>query len=97
MTEAELLGHVLELTRWLQLLAYHVPDSRRSAPGFPDLVIVGPNGLLFRELKSTFGRPTAEQTSWGWTIRAGGADWGIWRPLDWDTGQVEAELRAIAK
>jgi hypothetical protein len=35
----------------LRLLAKVDPDPRKSTPGFPDLGLVGPGGLLFIELK----------------------------------------------
>jgi len=43
---------------------YHTYDSRRSDAGFPDLVICGYDLLMFLELKSSTGKPTAEQTEW---------------------------------
>lgn len=48
------------------LLVYHTHDSRLSAPGFPDLVLVHPtNGrLLFCELKQEGKYPTTEQRLW---------------------------------
>ena len=96
MTEEELLGRVLELAGWLRLLAYHTHDSRRSPAGFPDLVIAGPRGVIFAELKSGTGGYTAAQKRWRWMLQAGGASYRLWRPGDWASGQIEAQLKAIA-
>jgi hypothetical protein len=43
---------------------YHTRDSRRSVPGFPDLVLVRPPRLLFVELKTERGKLTADQVAW---------------------------------
>lgn len=43
---------------------YHTHDSRKSEKGFPDLCMVRGPVLVFMELKSENGRPTAEQLSW---------------------------------
>lgn len=52
---------LLELHGWL---AYHTFDSRRSAPGFPDIVAVKGRRLLVLELKTDTGKVTTEQHVW---------------------------------
>lgn len=89
-------GHVVELARSLGFsLVYHTYDSRRSQPGFPDLVLVNPGRgrLLFRELKSAKERISGEQKRWGDGFRAVGADFDFWRPQDWVSGRIECELK----
>ena len=78
-------------------LAYHTHDSRRSEPGFPDLVLVHPvkKQLLFRELKRTKGVVSAAQTKWLVTLRSAGHDAKIWRPADWLDGSIENELKGL--
>ena len=56
MSEDELDDVIREACRVRGLLAYHTHDSRRSEPGFPDWVIVGPGGVIFRECKGYDGR-----------------------------------------
>ena len=45
-------NHTITLTaRAFGWLVYHTYNSRRSEPGFPDLVLVKGNRILFREVK----------------------------------------------
>lgn len=82
MTEAQFLAAVLDLARLFGWRAYHTHDSRRSAPGFPDLVLVKPPRIVFAELKSLTGRVTAEQAAWLADLRACGLTAGVWTPRD---------------
>jgi len=97
MTEAQLLASVLYLAAWTRWWAYHVHDSRRSAPGFPDLVLVhrGTGRTLFRELKSEKGRLTVEQRE---VLELLGRrnDVGVWTPADWTSGAILRELKTTA-
>ena len=69
---------------------YHTYDSRRSAPGFPDLVLVRER-ILFAELKTEAGRTTPAQTAWRNAILAAAGEHYVWRPGDWL--EVQAVLR----
>lgn len=75
-------------------LIYHTHDSRRSAPGFPDLVMINPvsGRVLFRELKRNKGRVTGEQQAWLDGLVTVGLDAGVWRPNDLDDGTILREL-----
>lgn len=95
MTEAELERELRRLLTRHGLYGYHNPDSRRSAAGFPDWVIIGVGGILWRELKAPFEQPSGEQRRVGYLLQASGADWDVWRPLDFTTGRIAAELAAI--
>ncbi|MDA8440464.1 MAG: VRR-NUC domain-containing protein [Propionibacterium sp.] len=95
MTEAKLLDHVRAAARAMRLRAYHTHDSRRSEPGFPDLVIVGPGGVLYRELKTQKGRVRLEQTAWLDDLTRAGQNARIWRPIDVLNGTVLDELHAL--
>lgn len=94
MTEAELQAQILDLCKHMGLLVYHTYDSRRSQPGFPDLVIVGKHGVLYRELKTDRGRVSKEQDQWLVALHATGADAKVWRPRDWPT-RVHRELQEL--
>lgn len=50
--------------------------------GWPDLVLVGPGGILHRELKGDGGKVSDEQAEWGEWITAAGGDWKVWWPAD---------------
>lgn len=95
MSEADLDRNVKQLAGWLKLYAYHTRDSRGSARGFPDWVICGPGGVLFRECKSLTGTLSPDQRAW---CNALGpvADVSVWRPEDWHNGRIRRELEAIA-
>ncbi len=95
MTEKDLQDLVLELAARLRLHAYHTFDSRRSAPGFPDLIIAGPGGHLFAELKSAGGKLSPEQVDWKYALSAAGATYRVWYPHHWETGEIHFELRML--
>ena len=92
MSEAELQSAVLELARYLGWLCYHTHDSRHSAAGFPDLVMVRDTRLIFAELKSENGRVKVEQWAWLDALNTC-AEVVVWRPEHWLDGTIEAALR----
>lgn len=99
MSEAELTRDIMALADSLGLLWHHCPDSRRCKGnrGFPDLVIAGPGGIIFAEVKGPDGETSAEQDLWGWTISdRKPARWRLWRPADLEDGTIERELRQLA-
>lgn len=73
---------LLKLRGWS--LVYHTYDSRRSHKGFPDIVTVRKNRLVFIELKSAKGKPTEEQWQWLNALAETQAEVYLWRPSDWD-------------
>jgi hypothetical protein len=94
-TEADLQQAIVDLAQRLGLRTYHTYDSRRSDPGFPDLVIAGRGGVLFRELKSATGRVTKDQQGWLELLTGNGMDAGLWRPSALQDGLVLRDLRRI--
>lgn len=106
MTEGQLLGHILAAAAELGLLVFHpltlcarclkpVGGYMAGQRGFPDLVVAGPRGTLFRELKDAWAMPRPSQTKWRYTLLAGGADYAVWRPAAWFDGTIRRELLAI--
>lgn len=95
MSERQLQELIIELAKRMGWLAYHTFDSRRSTPGFLDLVMVHPRQrrILWRELKSETGTTTPEQKAWISALSLVGADVDVWRPRDWVSGRIERELR----
>ena len=92
MTEKELLACVRELARLAGWLCYHTHDSRRSEPGFPDVVLVRGGRVLFRELKVGRNHVTPTQARWLDRLREAGADAAVWRDTDWLDGTIERGL-----
>lgn len=96
MTEAELTRHVVAYCKDLDLLRFHVHNSMRMEAGFPDEIIIGPGGLIWRELKREGVSLTFRQRQVGQRLTDAGQDWGVWRPSDLLSGRIVAELEAIA-
>lgn len=94
LTEKQFQARVIELARLTGHLVFHTYDSRRSEPGFPDLVIVKP-GLflpLFVELKATGGKLSEAQKKWRQVLwKCPGADYRHWFPVDWP--EIEETLK----
>jgi hypothetical protein len=64
---------------------YHAYDSRRSEPGWPDLVLAKPERpLIIAELKSRRGKVSVAQRGWLEVLgRSTGLEVRLWRPGDW--------------
>ena len=98
MTERQLQDAVLKLARLQGWLVYHTYDSRRSQPGFPDLVMVRKGQLLFVELKGAKGKLAREQREWIGALACVmedtfAMDVYVWKPKDWLDGTIEEVLR----
>lgn len=97
MSEAELMEAIRAMCTDLGLHAFHPADSRRSwGPGFPDLVIAGIGGTIFRECKTETGSLSPEQRRWGYVLTASGQRWAVWRPRHLYDGTIGSELAAVA-
>lgn len=64
MRERELQSQVELLLRMGGWLVYHTYDSRRSAPGFPDIVALRGSRILALELKVEGAKPSEAQYEW---------------------------------
>ena len=84
MTEKAWQQQVLEVSTLCRWQHFHVFDSRRSDPGWPDLVLVREPELLVAELKTDRGRLTVEQARWLERLVACGVEAHVWRPRDFD-------------
>ena len=100
MTEKQLQAAVVRLARLLGWRAFHQYDSRRSEPGWPDLVLIRRERLVFAELKAERGRVTPAQQETldslrtvARAIQTGNVEVHLWRPADWHSGDIEAALR----
>lgn len=84
MTETQLLAAVRKLARLTRWRTYHTHDSRRSDPGFPDLVLLAADRkrVIYAELKTDTGRLTTEQEAWLRDLTTAGCETAIWRPAD---------------
>ncbi len=67
----------------------------RGCHGLPDLIIAGPGGLAFAEVK-TGGQLDPGQQAWRDTLRVSGAAWNRWDPADLWNGRIERELDRLA-
>lgn len=109
MSEDELLRNIIDLCRRMSTVhtSHFRPALSQSGrwmtavqgdgKGWLDLTIVGPGGILYRELKAEGKYPRPEQKAWiGWLTEAG-ADVSVWKPRDWHSGRILAELEAIRR
>jgi hypothetical protein len=83
-TEKQFEAQVRQLARLCGWLCYHTWRSIHSPAGFPDLVLLRGQRLVFAELKTARGRLTAAQQQWLEALRQTPAEVYVWRPDDWD-------------
>jgi VRR-NUC domain. len=94
MTERQLQDAIIEAAKRMNWLCYHVYDSRRSVPGFPDLVLLKGQRMMVLELKTDKGRVRPEQHVWLDAFVQAGITAKIIRPADLD--DVLAQLQEAA-
>lgn len=89
-------AHVRKYIADLGLFGYHPRNSKGSAAGWPDWVIIGRADILYRELKSESGTVTPEQRHVGELITRAGGNWAVWRPRDLLDHTIARELEDLA-
>lgn len=83
-TEKEWQAQLVSLARTLGFKhVYHTHDSRKSASGFPDLVLIRER-VVFIECKREKGKLTETQAAWILALNAAGAEVYVARPRDLD-------------
>ena len=103
-SEKEFQSKVMKFAREQGWLVAHFHDSRKmvrrgnryipvgdsDAKGFPDLVVVRGNRILFWELKKELGKTKPEQDEWLAALQAAGLEARVVRPSDYDDYVVPA-------
>ena len=79
----------------LMKLHVHYCGMRHSQPGWPDLVIVGTRGVLFRELKVPPDQLNSAQRALGYNLLASGMNWAVWTPDDLASCKIIGEIKDI--
>ena len=95
-SEDQLQSQITEAATVLGWLWYHTHNSRRSPAGFPDLVLVRGDRVIFAELKVWNKKPTEKQERWLGALDATAAEVYVWRPQDWLDGTVRDVLMGRA-
>lgn len=94
-TEKAWQATILEAAQVLGYLCFHAYDSRRSEPGFPDLLCVRDGRVVVIECKTETGRVTPAQATWlALLATVPGINVMIARPSQWD--DVESVLKGEA-
>lgn len=93
-SEKEFQAAVMKIARRHGWLAWHCVIARKSEAGFPDLVLVRGDRVIFAELKTATGTLDAPQKTWAEALGAvgGNVSYYLWRPADWPA--IEATLAA---
>lgn len=78
----EAVVHYATIRKWL---GYHTLRSKGSNPGFPDLVFVRAERLVFIELKRQGKKRTPEQVVWAERLAEAGVEVYAFEPSDWST------------
>lgn len=83
MAEAPFQASVIALAKPAGWRCYHTYDSRKSEPGFPDLILIRGPMLIAAECKRDSENPTPAQYEWLEAFDGVRVVWaGVWRPRD---------------
>jgi hypothetical protein len=101
-TEGELLDEIVRLSAARSIIALHIPDrlARKMGPewtGFPDLCLIGDNGLAFAELKADGRRGllSPDQRQFARRLVMAGQVTYSWSPADLRSGWIGQVLDAL--
>lgn len=86
-SEGDYQQQIIDLARFYRWdHRYHTHDSRRSAGGFPDLVMVHVRNkrVIFAEIKAIKGELSLEQRGWLWDLATAGAEVYVFNPANWN-------------
>ena len=91
MKERELQAIVKQMAELCGWEYYHTYDSRRSNPGFPDVVMLRGERMIVAELKVQKGKVSEHQERWLKKFDKAGSEAYLWRPSD--LREIEELLR----
>lgn len=94
LTEKQWQAQVEQLARLIGWMCYHTWNSMRSSAGFPDIVMVKGNEIIFVELKTNKGKLTPQQVKWLDALCAAGQRVYVWRPND--LNEVRSVLTGVS-
>ena len=97
MSEKQLQAAIVDYAAKTGWRAYHTYDSRKSVPGFPDLVLIRRERLVAAELKVGRNKPTRAQWDWLEAFAGTGAETCVWWDMDWLDGTVERVLQGAIR
>jgi len=102
MSESDLRSQVTQLAQILgwKVAYFRTAQSQKGwrtpvgadGKGWPDLVLLKGQKVLFRELKVGYNKPSEEQVRWLDDLQTAGQDARIWTDKDWPEAVME-ELR----
>ncbi len=81
--EVPFMEQVIEFLRICGWLCYHTKDSRKSAPGFPDIIALKGKRQLVIETKRVGEEPDEAQERWLRVYVDAGAEVYAWTPDGW--------------
>ena len=87
---------MIQLAEELGIWWWHEPDSRKARRGWVDLILLGPHGALFVEVKGSGGRRSGEQHLVARLLHRAGLSYRLWYPIGWHSGEIRKDLEAIA-
>ena len=94
-SEKDFQATLVEVAEALGWLVYHTWNSRHSAAGFPDLVLLRGDREVIAELKRVGRKPDKHQQRWLEAFRAAGREAFVWTPDDWDKIRATLEGRTV--
>lgn len=97
-THDVMIAQIMKRAQDRGILAHYCRNSRScfGDNGLPDLILAGPYGTAFYEVKTGHDIPSPAQTSWAHMLRAGGQEVHTIRERYLDDGSLELMLDALS-